>query len=109
MLRSPMGFCTTLWYEYLGFPLGRPPSDGDVFPGFFLIWGNNAGTQNGKDLYSGLDLKTRKMLLGSFREQIETFGFAGRDRESGSALFFIRPFPSISQPIKSKDGHLGPW
>ena len=78
------------------------------FPGFFLIWGNNAGSQNGKDLYSGLDLKTRKMLLGSFREQIETFGFAGRDRESASALFIFL-FPSIFQPIKSKDGHLGPW
>ena len=70
------------------------------FPRFFLIWGNNAGTQNGKDLYSGLDLKTRKMLLGSFREQIETFGFAGRDRESGSALFFLfAPFPLYSSPL----------
>ena len=79
-----------------------------MFSSYRLIWGNNAGTQNGKDLYSGLDLKTRKMLLGSLREQIETFGFAGRDRESGSALFIFL-FPSIFQPIKSKDGHLGPW
>ena len=39
-----MGFRTTLWYEYHGFPLGRLPSAGDVFPGFFLIWETNAGT-----------------------------------------------------------------
>ncbi len=107
----------------IGFPYGRLPSAGDVFPGFFLIQENNARTSifvdesgsdglsdrhylltvvmhdqsdsiadsieayesalrtkglpdipfhasplmNSKDQYSGLDLRTRKMLLGSFR------------------------------------------
>ena len=43
-------FSDSIWYKVIGFPLGRLPSAGDVFPGFFLIRENSAialrGAQN---------------------------------------------------------------